>query len=289
MCVLALAWRAHPCWRIVVAGNRDELNVRPAQPLRRWDEPNHVLAGKDLQSGGTWLGVSERGRFAVVTNLRGFGPPKPGRPSRGILLRDLLAGEGRYADPSEVDLADLNPFNLISVRRDEAVFWTNRPVATRRILASGDYGLSNGALDEPWPKTVRLKAILADWMSTGATHPETLLDGLREEGPPEPVQSPVLPSDVAQEPPLSPIFIRDPIYGTRCSTVAAIDERGRGYIVEPFPLPGPNDTPARTPFAGGLWALAQPKRAHGRTAVTKRHGPRTTKCFELLEPPAADA
>src|ERR1019366_3936015 len=101
MCVLALAWGAHPGWRLVMAGNRDEMQERPAQPLRRWDEPDHVLAGKDLQSGGTWLGVSEQGRFAVVTNLRGFGPAKAGRPSRGILLRDLLSGEGQYGHPCD--------------------------------------------------------------------------------------------------------------------------------------------------------------------------------------------
>src|SRR3546814_7142869 len=64
MCVLAFAWRAHPHWPLIAAGNRDELHARPAQPLARWDRPDHLLAGRDLQSGGTWLGVSEQGRFA---------------------------------------------------------------------------------------------------------------------------------------------------------------------------------------------------------------------------------
>lgn len=77
MCVLALAWKAHPQWRLVVAGNRDERHDRPAAGLRRWDEAAGVLAGQDLQSGGTWLGVSDQARFAVVTNLRGYGAPNP--------------------------------------------------------------------------------------------------------------------------------------------------------------------------------------------------------------------
>lgn len=232
MCVLALAWDAHPQWRLVVAGNRDELHARPAEPLRRWEKPNDLLAGKDLQSGGTWLGVSERGRFAVVTNLRGFGPPKAGRPSRGVLLRDLLSGEGRYADPSDVDLANFNPLNLIALQNGQVAFWCNRPKPTRRILSPGIYGLSNSPLDEPWPKTLRLKAFLSEWIAAGAAHPEALLDGLREDTLPAASGPPVAPSDVAQEPPLSAIFIRNSIYGTRCSTVAAIDHAGRGLIVE---------------------------------------------------------
>jgi uncharacterized protein with NRDE domain len=232
MCVLALAWDAHPRWRLVVAGNRDELHARPAAPLRRWDQPDDLLAGRDLQSGGTWMGVSEQGRFAVVTNLRGFGPPAAGRRSRGVLLRDLLAGQGRYADPTDAELADFNPLNLIVLQEGQVAFRCNRPAPARRILPPGIYGLSNGALDEPWPKTLRLKAILSQWIEVGADPPQALLDGLREDALPAPGGPPVAPSDVAQEPPLSPIFIRNPVYGTRCSTVAAIDHAGCGLIVE---------------------------------------------------------
>jgi uncharacterized protein with NRDE domain len=233
MCVLALAWDAHPQWRLVVAGNRDELHARPAAPLRRWPAPDDgLLAGQDLQSGGTWLGVSEQGRFAVVTNLRGFGPPEAGRPSRGLLLRDMLSDRGRYADPTDADLADFNPLNLITVLDGEAAFRTNKPAPQRRVLAPGLYGLSNGALDEPWPKTLRLKAILAHWIGAGATRPEALLDGLREDVLPVAGDPPAAPSDAPQEPRSSAIFIRNPIYGTRCSTVVAVDHAGRGLIVE---------------------------------------------------------
>jgi len=232
MCVLAFAWRAHPRWHLVVAGNRDELHDRPARPLARWDRPDHLLAGQDLRSGGTWLGVSERGRFAVVTNLRGYGAPEPDRASRGALVTGLLTGEGRYADPGAAALSDFNPFNLIVADRERARFLSNRPEAIRSILAPGIYGLSNGALDEPWPKTLRLKAILLDWIVDGGGRPEALLDGLREEALPDVGLRSAAPSDVPQEPPLSPIFIRNPVYGTRCGTVVAIDDTGRGVIVE---------------------------------------------------------
>lgn len=232
MCVLAFAWRAHPKWLMVVAGNRDELHARPALALGRWDSPNHLLAGRDLQSGGTWLGVSDQGRFAVVTNLRGYGGAQPGRVSRGELVADLLAGEGRYSDLRDANLADFNPFNLIVADTERGHFLSNRPEEIRSLLAPGIYGLSNGALDEPWPKTMRLKEILLEWIVGAATRPECLLDQLREESLPTVGVRSAVASDVPLEPTYSPIFIRNPIYGTRCSTVVAVDHRGQGIIVE---------------------------------------------------------
>ena len=229
MCVLALAYDRHSRWRLVLAGNRDELHARPTAALHRWDGPGRVLAGQDLRSGGTWLGVSEEGRLAVVTNLRGFGPPEMERPSRGLLLRDLLAGEGDYAAPSDSDLDRFNPFNLFALTDGTLMFRSNRPAPQRRVLGPGLYGASNGPLDAPWPKTVRLKAALDDWLQAGGERPETLLDALTDDQPP-PVQAGP-PSD-APEPPQTPIFIRNPLYGTRCSTVVAIDRDGRGTIVE---------------------------------------------------------
>lgn len=232
MCILAFAWRAHPNWPLVVAGNRDELHARPATPLARWDRPSHLLAGRDLQSGGSWLGVSEQGRFAVVTNLRGYGMPEPDRPSRGALVTDVLSGEGRYSDLGDAELSDFNPFNLIVADRDRACFLSNRPKNIRSLLAPGIYGLSNGTLDEPWPKTMRLKEVLLEWIVKEATRPEALLDDLRDESLPGVGIRSEVPSDVPQEPPLSPIFIRNPVYGTRCSTMVAVDDQGQGVIIE---------------------------------------------------------
>ncbi len=215
-----------------MAGNRDELHDRPAAPLARWTHPDHLIAGRDLHSGGTWAGVSERGRFAVVTNLRGYGLPRLDRASRGALVTDLLVGEGRYADPEQVRNDDFNPFNLIAADRDRAMFVSNRPEPIHSLLAPGLYGLSNGALDEPWPKTLRLKQLLLDWIVGGAVGPEALLEGLGEDQLPAVGLAPATPSDVPQEPTQSPIFIRNPVYGTRCSTVVAIDTQGRGEIIE---------------------------------------------------------
>lgn len=227
MCVLALAWQAHPRWQLVVAGNRDEFHARPAAPLARWGDRSHLIAGRDLQSGGTWLGVSEEGRFVVVTNLRGYGGPEPDRPSRGALVTGLLDG----ADPEGVEIAAYNPVNLIALDARRAHFLSNRPAPARTALAPGLYGLSNGTLDEPWPKTMRLKSILLDWLTGPAEEPALLLDGLREELLPDIGIDPTTPSDMP-EPNHSPIFIRNPVYGTRCSSVVAIDRNGRGIFIE---------------------------------------------------------
>jgi uncharacterized protein with NRDE domain len=231
MCVLAFAWRLHPDWPVVLAGNRDELHERPTQPLHRWSEAPHVLAGQDLLSGGSWMGASDAGRVAVVTNLRGFGPPEPGRASRGLLVRDFLMGEGRWAAPPDAELLELNPLNLIAVEGSQAVFRANRPGAATRMLEPGLYGLSNGDLDEPWPKTRRLKAMLADWLAR-ADPPGRLFEALADETRPPDGELPSSGLELEQERLASAIFIRHPRYGTRASTIVRIGADGRGEITE---------------------------------------------------------
>lgn len=222
MCIMAMAWAAHPRWQLLLIGNRDEYHARPAAPLAPWPDRPGVIAGRDLQSGGTWLGVSTAGRVAIVTNLRGHGDRSPDRASRGALVADLLAGDGSYADAPPSALDDFNPFNLILIDGQTAHFLTNRPTPRRTHLPPGLYGLSNATLDTPWPKTLALKAALADWLTTDAETPQSLFDPLRAE---------TLPATQAGDE-ASPIFIRDSLYGTRCSTIVAIDTAGQGQIIE---------------------------------------------------------
>ena len=151
MCVAALAWHAHPRWRLVAIGNRDEYHERPAAALARWDDVGGIIAGRDLVGGGTWLGVSETGRFALITNRRRFGDPDPARRSRGELVSALLTGD---APPAALDA--YNPFNLLAASGDRLEYLTNRPEPLRTALGHGIYGLSNGALHEPWPRRWRL-------------------------------------------------------------------------------------------------------------------------------------
>lgn len=224
MCVAALAWKAHPRWPLVVVANRDEYHARPAAPLAAWD--NGILAGRDLRSGGTWLGVAPAaGRLVLVTNFRVPGYPLPDRPSRGALVSDLLAG----ADPAAVAIAPYNPFNLFAVAGADAMFLANHPAETRHPLTPGVHGLSNGPFDRPWPKAHRLSTALSAWLSTDAASlPEALFPPLADPTPFPQDEAPGL----GPEPHYSPVFIRDATYGTRCSSVIAIAADGAGRFLE---------------------------------------------------------
>lgn len=213
MCVAAIAWQADPRWKLVVIGNRDEHHARPTAPLAPWpDSP--VLAGRDLQAGGTWLGVSA-GRFGLVTNLRVPGYPKPELASRGKLITDWL--EGR----SPVGIEAMNPFNLWLAGADTLRFVSNYPDSHAVELEPGIHGLSNGARGDRWFKTARLEEALALWLA-GEQEADALFDPLRDE----------TPESGDPEDAFSSVFIRNPTYGTRCSTVVLVDHSGKGQIRE---------------------------------------------------------
>jgi uncharacterized protein with NRDE domain len=212
MCVVALAWAAHPRWRLIVVGNRDEFHARAAMPLGRWKDAPQVIAGRDLVSGGGWIGVSDAGRFAVVTNVAGY-PRGTAAPSRGELVADYLR-DGTL--PRDSALAAYGGFSLMTIG-ETADFRTNQPETQRSALSPGLHGISNGPLDPPWPRTRTLTAALGDWLSANRSV-EPLLDLLGDEVP-----------TVSGE---RPVFIRDSVYGTRCSTVVAVDGDGAGTIIE---------------------------------------------------------
>lgn len=232
MCVAALAWHAHPDWRLVAIGNRDEFHDRPATPLARWEDAPNVIAGRDLRSGGTWLGISEEGRFVLVTNRRGFGDPDPALASRGELVTDVLRGSGKYSDPGIGQLHDFNPFNLIAIAYGQSHFLSNQPEPVHTALPHGVYGLSNGALDEPWPKTLYLKAALLDWLNNSGGDTQTLFGALASETRGDVGLHPQHASDISAEARDTAPFIRNPVYGTRCSTVVMVDREGAGLFAE---------------------------------------------------------
>ena len=226
MCVAALAWHAHPNWQLVAIGNRDELHERSSASLARWIDCD-ILAGRDLVGGGTWLGVSETSRFALITNRRGFGDPDPAKRSRGELATALLRG-----DDVPAPLQSYNAFNVLAAGSGGLSYLTNRPEPLRAPLGHGVYGLSNGALDEPWPKTLALKTAVTDWLAAGDTDPEPLFAALRDETLPPLGVSPSQMSEQTYEPRDTPPFIRGAVYGTRCSTVVTVDADGAGRIIE---------------------------------------------------------
>jgi uncharacterized protein with NRDE domain len=212
MCVVAVAFETHPKYRLILAANRDEFHVRPSAPIARWNgDDTHIIAGRDLQSGGTWLGVSEQGRIAVVTNIRTGTPPDSEKTSRGALVADYLRGADR---PTYAALDGYNAFSLLTVSPEGATLLANRPGPVSQPLPPGIHGLSNGEPHAHWPRKDRLMQAFAECLEgeTGLT--EALLGLLASESIDD------------------SIFIRDPVYGTRCSTIITVDRRGNGEITE---------------------------------------------------------
>ncbi|HEX7338317.1 MAG TPA: NRDE family protein [Rhodanobacteraceae bacterium] len=235
MCLIAAAWKTHPRWRLVLLGNRDEAHARPAAPLARWSDAPHILAGRDLQAGGTWMGVADDGRAAVVTNVRDPVAGKDGA-SRGLLISDYLrgdAGAGFYARGLRDGPVHYRPFNLLLFDHDEAMYLGNHPDARLQPVKPGVHGLSNADFDTPWPKTEALAEHLSDWVKRGkADDFEPLFAALADDSP---WPDDVLPDTgvgIALERQLSAAFIRGHAFGTRASTVIAIDHAGAGCIIE---------------------------------------------------------
>lgn len=235
MCLLAIAWNTHPTWRVLLAGNRDEFHERPTAALARWTDRPDLVGGRDLQSGGTWLAVGPGGRMATVTNVRDPALLRPGAPSRGALVTGFLAGAEdakSQAESLQARAAAFAPFNLLLADADQCMYLSNYPAPRHAPLSPGVHGLSNGDLDEPWPKTLALAGQLRRWIDSGTTDVDALWRALADETPAADRDLPDTGVGLDRERMLSPAFIRHPIYGTRASTLLAIDHRGRGWITE---------------------------------------------------------
>ncbi|MFO1401876.1 MAG: NRDE family protein [Steroidobacteraceae bacterium] len=227
MCLVLLAWRVHPEYPLVLAANRDEFHARAAAPAAWWDEPAGLLAGRDLDAGGTWLGVTRDARFAVLTNYRDPGRHAAAAPSRGALVTHALS----RPEPLEATLGWLaraapayNGFNLLFSDGERLGVYESVP-GTGRELPPGVYGLSNHLLDTPWPKVTAAKSQLAAAL-TQLPEEAPLRELLRDGRPAEDAELPRTGLSLEWERLLSSAFIRAPGYGTRCSTIVLVDRRG---------------------------------------------------------------
>lgn len=240
MCLLVLAWRAHPRYRLVVAANRDEYHERAAAPLANWDDAPAIIGGRDLQAGGAWFAVDTRGRVGIVTNFREFGRRRRSAPSRGGFIPAYLRGEldpGAWLTSLETDAPGYAGFNLLLGDASSLWYASNRADTFARPLDPGIYGLSNEFLDTPWPKLVRTRAAFRALLDSPATDDLPALSaGLfamlsdRETAPPDQVPPGDLSPEWARK--LSAPFVLDPTYGTRCSTVLTITDAGVLTIAE---------------------------------------------------------
>ncbi|MCU7647948.1 NRDE family protein [Pseudomonas piscis] len=231
MCLIVFAWRPGHAQPLIVAANRDEFYARPSLPLAQWPELPQVHAGRDLEAGGTWLGVGADGRFAALTNIRNPHQP-PARRSRGELVARFLAGTidlDDYLRDVVGRSLEYAGFNLLLGTTDQLWHYNAQDTEPRQLEA-GVYGLSNAGLDTPWPKLLKAKAALREVLHD--PQPQALLALL---GDPQTAPFADLPDTgvgLATESLLSSVFIASPSYGTRASTALIVHADGSRHLVE---------------------------------------------------------
>lgn len=230
MCLILVGWQVHPDFPLVVAANRDEFHRRPTSALSFWTDAPSVLAGRDLEAGGTWLGITRSGRFAAVTNVREPGAPG-GKCSRGALTAGFLRSTASAAAFSHsIDGMDYAGFNLL-LADDDALYYVSNRGGSAKSLPPGIYGLSNHQLDTPWPKLLKARAQFADalahlpdedaFFALLADRSTVADDDLPSTGVPLP-----------WERLLSAIFVQSAEYGTRASTLLLRRQDGSALVHE---------------------------------------------------------
>lgn len=259
MCLLVFQHDDHPEYSLIFGGNRDEFYGRPTAPADYWDEAPHMLAGRDLKAGGTWMGVTRNGHWGVVTNIRDQHPRREDARSRGTLVSDFLRKEPdprTYLEQIATEAEQYNGFNLLLGTANSLYYLSNRE-GTVRNVESGLHGLSNDHLDTPWPKVQRAKAGLRHQIEHDAVSPGALLDLLNDRRTAPDEELPETGFGKERERMLSPIFIEGEKYGTRSSTVLLIRREGTVTFVErtyeqgrtsatsrfSFEIPTPSETP----------------------------------------------
>ena len=232
MCLVLVAWQQHDEWPLIVAGNRDEFHARPTERLHWWTDHDQVLAGRDLQAGGTWLAVSRSGRFATVTNHRDAIPPDGSYRSRGQLVTGFVDGTSGALDyVNAIEDGDYAGFNLLVCDGETLAFTSNRD-GPPRTLQGGLYGVANAGLDAPWHKTRVSKRRIQAALDNGDISSEVLLDilGDRERGPTDDVSTNGLDFELAHA--LTAPFVVQPEYGTRASSVVLVSRDGTVDVTE---------------------------------------------------------
>ncbi|MFM9904031.1 MAG: NRDE family protein [Pyrinomonadaceae bacterium] len=223
MCVIFFAFNAHPDYPLILLANRDEYYDRPSATAAYWKDHPDIYGGRDLASGGTWLGVTKSGRFAAVTNYRDPSA-STGTRSRGDLVAGFLKNDTppqSYLEQIQSRGIEYSGFNLLVGtigHTNELSYYSNRGGAPKQ-LAPGIYGLSNHLLDTPWPKVVNGKASFTDLLNKGEITDKNLLGILADETLAADEELPSTGIPYEAEKAISAIFIKTEGYGTRCSSL----------------------------------------------------------------------
>ncbi len=235
MCLIFAALDAHPQYRLIVAAHRDEFHSRETARLAAWprtaQHKAEVIAGRDLVGGGTWMGVTDNGRFSALTNFRGPAVGGENPPSRGGLVSGFLAGDSEavgYLESVQISGPRYNGFSLLAFDGATFACYSNRADALTEI-APGVHGLSNHLLNSPWPKVTRGIDVLQSFLATDPAH-DALVDRcfelLTDAQRPADHLLPDTGVGVERERALAPMFVLGDVYGTRSTAVVLIDNVG---------------------------------------------------------------
>lgn len=235
MCLLLFSYKHTPGYRLVLAANRDEFLDRPTAPLGHLDKDRKILAGRDLQGGGTWLGLTCQGKIAAITNYRDPSRQMGSPPSRGNILTGYLQGDQpahRFLEKFSGTAGVYEGFNLLLGDAKALYHYSNISDITTE-LSPGLYGLSNHLLDTPWPKVSRGKELLEKELAAGkpVSH-DSILKILVDTTQPPDEYLPDTGVGLAWERLLSSMFITSPAYGTRSSAVITIESEGPASFTE---------------------------------------------------------
>lgn len=240
MCLLTLALDESRRFPLVIAANRDEFFGRPAARLAWWTpEPGatQILGGRDLDGGGTWLGLTAQGRLAMLTNVRDPSRHDAAAPSRGRIVPEWLAARERVDQFwMRTALAGYNGFNLIAADFSLGeCYWASNTGSHPQRLERGIYGVSNAGLDTPWPKVMSLKSRTREAITQSGTVDELanrLFEALSDRLVPVDDALPETGVGLERERLLAPAFIRSPdqSYGTRCSTLIITERVNRHNV-----------------------------------------------------------
>ena len=230
MCLLVFAHQVSSEYPLLIAANRDEFHARPTAMSDFWVDYPELLAGKDLEQGGTWMGITRTGRFAAVTNYRDPARTTAAPRSRGELPLAYLTGTQdpqSYLQELALRAQEYAGFNLLVGDQHSLWYFTNSDTLNPKALSPGVYGLSNAKLDTPWPKVARGKARLRSLLQAGAISHDALVSVVNDRQLAEQRELSALDLNGSMEPILSAQFIVTQAYGTRSSTTLQIDAQGR--------------------------------------------------------------
>ncbi len=238
MCLIIICTNTRPDYPLIIAANRDEFYNRPTLPLDFWEDHPKILAGRDLQGRGTWLGVSTSGRIAAVTNYRSPQALMPGRPaklSRGALVTGFLSGNeapAAYLETVAGEKDRYDAFNLVAGTA-ERLFWYSNMNGGIKMIDDGIHGISNHLLDTPWPKLEKARSGMRDILSrSGPIDFKSIFTLLSDTERPPRKSLPDTGVGSAWEEVLSSVFIKSEIYGTRSSSIIMVHRTGHLTFIE---------------------------------------------------------